>query len=157
MSRRLHVVALAIAAASTLAGAVVAIFPALVIGVVTLFYDSAGGVLILLGSLISLLPHPPATPQGGSALPIFQTLETGTGAVLLRSITATISCTMAFALLIASPRRADRRIWLIIGSCCVVASIAGEHAVAMTLLPAFLASISQLLLGHTNRPSNKGL
>ncbi|HQT78977.1 MAG: hypothetical protein B7Z80_20435 [Rhodospirillales bacterium 20-64-7] len=152
MRQGLHLAIVVIAAASTLAGAVVAIFPALVIGIVTLFYDSAGGVLIILGSLISVLPHPSSTGQGDSSLPIFQTLETGNSFVLLRSATATIACATAFALLVAPHRRCDRRIWLTAGLCCLLASIVGERTLAIVLLPALLASVSQIVSGRIGAP-----
>ncbi|MEA2776528.1 MAG: hypothetical protein QOF90_1934, partial [Acetobacteraceae bacterium] len=64
MRQILRVSILVIAVASALAGAVTAVLPALVVALVTLFYNSAGGALILLGDLIGLLPYPFGVVQG---------------------------------------------------------------------------------------------
>jgi hypothetical protein len=51
MLRILRLSALIVAVASAFAGAVTAVLPALVVGLVTLFYNRAGGALTFLGNL----------------------------------------------------------------------------------------------------------
>ncbi|HVY15181.1 MAG TPA: hypothetical protein VHB27_08140 [Rhodopila sp.] len=123
---------LAVAAASILAGAVIAILPALILSLVHLFYDSSGGILILLGNLLKLLPHPAFTPGAGGGLPIFQALEDHVGLVLFRSLTGAVLCSIAFTMLIAR-----RRGWLVAACCCVAGLIAG-HGAILALIPAIV-------------------
>ena len=132
MRRFLGLAPLAVVFASVTVGAVLSIFPALVLGLVTLFYDSAGGVLVLIGSLISLLPHPVVPGAGSSSLPEFQMLRSDAGLVLFRAAISTVSCAVAGAMMIAR----DRRPWVISGLCCGVAAIAGGWEVALALMPA---------------------
>ena len=114
--------------------------PALVVGIVELFYNSAGGFLVLLGRLVNLVPHPPTAGQGGSSLPALQVLGTETGFVLARSVIGTALCAIAAVLLLAS--RSDRRepSWLAVGICCVLGAVAGGWIVAATLVPALAVS-----------------
>jgi hypothetical protein len=148
-----------IAIASLLAASVVAIFPALIMLIVTLFYDSAGGVLVLLGSLISVLPHPTAPAQGGGGLPMFQVLQTGTRGLLVRSVLGTGACALALGLFIGCRRGRDRRPLLIALLCCLVASVACGWIVAAGLAPAALALAIRLrprrhaLPFHPHRPT----
>jgi hypothetical protein len=136
---------LAIAIASTAAGAIIAILPALVVAIVNLFYDSAGGVLILLGSLITLLPHPALAPAGGgSSLPAFQTLDAHVGLVLLRSLSATVLCSAAFAAIAGECRRGSRTPWLTVAGGSLGAAIIAGHAAAIALSPAIAISVFHL-------------
>jgi hypothetical protein len=143
MPRMLRLAALAIAAASAMAGAVAAVLPALVLGFASLFYNGAGGALIFLGNLIGLLPHPLGVIQGPSSLPIFRQLDTG--AVVLLSVAATVLCSVAAALVVAPIGDGDRRPWLVVGLCCLVAAIAGGHSVALCVVPAVAVSVGQLI------------
>jgi len=136
--RFLSVAALAVAVASVTAGAVLAILPALVLGLVTLFYDSAGGVLILLGSLVNLLPHPVVPGAGASSLPEFQMLRSDAALVLLRASIATVACAVAGAMMVAR----DRRPWVVSGLCCGAAAVAGGREVALALIPAIIVCIA---------------
>jgi hypothetical protein len=144
MSRTLNMATLAIAVASILAGAVIAVLPAMVLALVHLFYNSAGGVLILLGNLLMLLPHPalPSAP-GGSSLPYFQMLQDHLGAVLFRSLSGTILCCAAFAILINDDRQ-DRRLAAIVTACCGLAALIAGHDVAIVLTPAIAVGLLRL-------------
>ena len=138
MRRFLAFAALAVALASIVAGAVLSILPALVLGLVTLFYDSAGGVLILLGSLINLLPHPVVPTSGSSPLPEFQMLRSDAAFVLLRASIATVACAVAGAMMVAR----DRRPWIVSGLCCGAAAVAGGWEVALVLIPAIVVCVA---------------
>ncbi|MEA2740729.1 MAG: hypothetical protein QOH05_4036 [Acetobacteraceae bacterium] len=144
LRRVLDLAVLGIAIASILAGAAISVLPALVIGMVDLFYNSAGGVLILLGSLANLLPHVAVSGAGGSGLPVFQTLGTNTAVVLLRSATGTVLCSIAAAMILASSPDRSHRSWLTIGLCCLAAAIVGGSAVAWALVPALAVSAFRL-------------
>ncbi|HYZ21082.1 MAG TPA: hypothetical protein VE690_02890 [Rhodopila sp.] len=133
----------AVAGASALAGAALSVLPALVVALVTLFYNSAGGLLILLGSLINLLPRPSVPGAGASSLPMFQVLQTGTAAVLSRSAAGTILCAAAFVLLVTPSRRQSRLVWLGITACAVLAAILGGRIIAWTLAPAIALGAAQ--------------
>jgi hypothetical protein len=137
----------AVALVSLLAGAAIAVLPAIVVGLVNLFYNSAGGILILLGAIVNLLPHPtgPAPGSGSADLPVFQLLTTSTTAVVARSAAATILCAGAFMLLIAPDRRRYRRTWLTAGLCCLMAGLVGGELVALVLMPAFLAIVFEVI------------
>ncbi len=149
MSRPLRLAILAIAVASTLAGAVIAILPALVLALVHLFYDSAGGVLILLGNLLMLLLHPAFAPgAGGSSLPVFQMLEDHWGIVLFRSLTGAILCSMAFAILINDRGQEKRFAWGVT-ICCALAALIVGHNAALALVPAIAVSLLRLVLSDT--------
>ena len=151
MNPHLHRLALAVVSASTLAGAVLSVLPALVIGLVTLFYNSAGGVLILLGSLISVLPHPSAAAQGASSLPVFQILESGSAAALSRSAVGTILCSIAFTLVATPKRRQHTSIWLAIAACAALAAIAGGRIVGWTQAPAIALSAVHIAVRPRHR------
>jgi hypothetical protein len=140
---------LAIAVASTLAGAVIAILPAMILALVHLFYNSAGGVLILLGHLLMLLPHPAFSPSaGGPSLPLFQTLEDHLGEVLFRSLSGTVLCSIAFAILINDDRQERRFAWPVTACCGLAALIAG-HDAAIALTPAIAVGVLRLVRSHT--------
>jgi hypothetical protein len=145
MPRILRLGALAVAVASALAGAVAAVLPALVVGFVSLFYNGAGAALIFLGNLIGLLPHPFAAVQGTSSLPAFQQLGTNVDAVVLRSVAATILCSVAVAIAVAPAGGRNSRSWLVVGICCLLAAIAGGHPVALSVMPAIAISIGHLI------------
>ena len=145
MPRILRIAALVIAAASALAGAVTAVLPALVIGLVSLFYNGVGGALLFLGNLIGLLPHPFGTIQGTSSLPAFQQLHTNADVVVLRAVVATILCSVAAALVVAPRGGGDRRPWLTVGICCLLAAIVGGHSVALSVIPAVVVSVCHLI------------
>ncbi len=144
--RVLRVLGLVVALASSLLGAVLAVLPALVVGFVTLFYNSAGKALIFLGNLIGLLPNPFGAAGGGSSLPMFQQLDTHAGAVVLGSVVATILCSTATAVIVVSAQGRSGRHWLAVGLCCVAAAIAGGRAVMLSVIPAIAIS-----LGHLTR------
>ena len=129
-----------IALTSCIAGAVVSLMPALVVGLLQLFYNTAGGFLLLLGRLVTLVPDPAVPGQGRSSLPPLQYLGTESGLTLLRSATGTALCAIAAVLLLAS--RSGRREpgWLAVGLCCGLAAVAGGWTVAATLAPALAAS-----------------
>lgn len=128
----------ALAIVSALAGAVVSLLPAVVIALVNLFYNSAGGVLILLGSLISLLPFPAGAGTGGSShLPYFQTLGSSVLLVAARSVGATGLCCLGFALLVGGGRRPA---WPAIIACCAGAALLGGTDTAVAVAPAAAAS-----------------
>ncbi len=112
--------------------------PALVVGIVELFYNSAGGFLILLGGLINIVPRPalPGGGGGGSSLPVFQVLGTETGLVMVRSVTGTVLCVVAAALLISSGAARKEPRWWLVGGCCFLAAIDGGWIVGLTLVPA---------------------
>jgi hypothetical protein len=146
MHRILRLVALVIAVASALAGAVASVLPALVVGLVSLFYNGAGGALIFLGNLIGLLPHPFAAVQGTSSLPAFRQLGTNVDAVVLRSVAATILCSIAVATIVVAPTgERNGRPWLVVGICCLLAAIAGGHPVVLSVMPAIAISIGHLI------------
>jgi hypothetical protein len=145
MSRTLRLALLAIAVASTLAGAVIAILPALVLALVHLFYDSAGGVLILLGHLLMLLLQPALTPSaGGSSLPVFQMLRDHPEMVLFRSLTGAILCSVAFVILI-NDRGQERRFAWAVTACCALAALIVGHNAAIALLPAIAVGLLRLV------------
>lgn len=77
--------------------------PALILGLVTMFYNSAGGFLIFLGSLIPVLPHPVIAGHGSSGLPAFQQLDSDPGIVMLRSGAATLLCSIAATMMMVRP------------------------------------------------------
>ena len=145
MARILRLVALVVAVASALAGAVAAVLPALVFGFVSLFYNGAGEALIFLGNLIGLLPRPFAAVQGTSSLPAFRQLGTNVDAVVLRSVAATILCSVAVAVAVAPTAGRDGRPWLVVGICCLLAAITGGHPVAWSVMPAIAISIGHLI------------
>jgi hypothetical protein len=155
MPRILRLSALVIAVASAFAGAVTAVLPALVVGLVTLFYNSAGGALILLGDLIGLLPHPFGVVQGTSSLPVFQQLDINAGAVVLWSAAATILCSVAAVVIVVAPTPVrNARSWLVTGLCCLLASIAGGRLVALSVIPAIAISIGHLTRQHMRPQEN---
>jgi hypothetical protein len=132
-----------------LAGAVAAVLPALVVGFVSLFYNGAGGALIFLGNLIGLLPRPFAAVQGTSSLPPFRQLGINVDAVVLRSVAATILCSVAVAIVVVPTAGRNGRSWLVVGICCLLAAIAGGHPVALSVLPAIAISIGHLICART--------
>ena len=142
--RILHVSALVVAVASAFAGAVTAVLPALVVGLVTLFYNSAGGTLILLSDLIGLLPLPLGAVHSTSSLPVFQQLNTNGDAVVLRSAAATILCSVAAVVVVAPTRVGNARSWVVMGLCCLLASIVGGRSVAFSVIPAIAISVGHL-------------
>src|SRR6201996_9491745 len=150
MQNRSRFVVLVVALTSLLAGAAIAVLPAMVLGLVKLFYNSAGGILILLGSIVNLLPHPSGAGSGAgsSDLPMFQLLTTSTTAVIIRSAAATVLCAIALMLLIAPDRRQARQSWLTAGLCSVLAALTGGELVALVLVPAFLAIGTELVAGR---------
>jgi hypothetical protein len=107
MSRILRLLPLAVAVVSAFTGAVAAVFPAMVVAFVTLFYNSAGGVLIFLGNLISLLPQPFSAAGSPSSLPAFPLLDMNTRAIVLWSVAASILCFIAA--LGPEPEQANRK------------------------------------------------
>jgi hypothetical protein len=140
---------LAIAVVSTLAGAVIAILPAMIVTLVHLFYNSAGGVLILLGNLLMLLPHPAILPgAGGPSLPLFQMLEDHFGEVLFRSLSGAILCSIAFVTLINDDRQ-ERRVAWAVTACCGLAALIAGHDVAIALAPAIAVGLLRLVRSHT--------
>lgn len=115
------------------------------LALIHLFYDSAGGVLILLGNLLKLLPHPDLpTGSGGSSLPIFQRLEDNMGVVLFRSLASAILCSTAFVILVSVRRQERRLAWLVAASCIVAALLAG-HGAGIALVPAIAVSLLRLV------------
>lgn len=118
----------------------------MVLAAVTLFYDSAGGVLIFLGSVLNLLPHPAVQNHGGSSLPLFQRLDTDNTIILLRSAGATVLTFIAGMTMIASWRDQDRRFWLIFGGLCTFAALAGGWTVACAVAPAIAISAGSCIL-----------
>jgi hypothetical protein len=144
MRQILRVSILVIAVASALAGAVTAVLPALVVALLTLFYNSAGGALILLGDLIGLLPYPFGVVQGTSALPVFQQLNTNADAVVLRSVAATLLCSVAVVVVVAPTRVRDAQTWMVMGLCCLFASVVGGRSVAWCVIPAIAISAGHL-------------
>jgi hypothetical protein len=136
-------VAVVIAVASAFAGAVVALLPALVLAMVSLFYNSFGGVLIFLGSLLSLLPHPVMPGEGGSWLPVFPQLDADNTVILIRSVVATVLCFLASTAMVASWGKQDLPLWLRFGLLCLLAAIAGGGSVAWLVLPAIAISVGQ--------------
>jgi hypothetical protein len=145
MRQILRVSILVIAVASALAGAVTAVLPALVVALVTLFYNSAGGALILLGDLIGLLPYPFGVVQGTSSLPVFQQLNTNADAVVLRSAAATLLCSVAAVVVVAPTRVRDAQSWVVTGLCCLFASVVGGRSVAWSVIPAIAISVGHLI------------
>jgi hypothetical protein len=145
MLQILRVSILVIAVASALAGAVTAVLPALVVALVTLFYNSAGGALILLGDLIGLLPYPFGVVQGTSSLPVFQQLNTNTDAVVLRSAAATLLCSVAAVVVVAPTRVRDAQSWVVMGLCCLFASVVGGRSVTWSVIPAIAISVGHLI------------
>jgi hypothetical protein len=145
MPRILGGVALVVTVASALAGAVAAVLSALVVGLVSLFYNGTGGALIFLGSLIGLLPRPFVAVNGTSSLPAFRQLGTNVDAIVLRSVAATILCSVAVAIVVASTGRRNGRSWLAVGLCCLLAAIVGDRPVALSVMPAVAVSIGQLV------------
>jgi len=135
---------LVVAVVSSLLGAVLAVLPALLIGFVTLFYNSAGGALIFLGNLIGLLPNPFGAVQDAASLPVFQQLDTHAGAVMLGSAVATILCSTAVAAIVVPAQGRSGRHWLTAGLCCIVASMTGGRAVTLSVIPAIAISIGHL-------------
>ncbi|HEY0185676.1 MAG TPA: hypothetical protein VGC09_22975 [Rhodopila sp.] len=144
MRRVLDLSVLVVAIASILAAAAISVLPALVVAMVNLFYNSAGGVLILLGSLASLLPNMAVSGPGSSGLPVFQTLGTNTAMIVLRSAAGTVLCSIAAAMILAPPPSRTRRSWLRIGLCCLAAAIVGGQPVAWALVPALAVSALRL-------------
>ncbi len=146
--RRGRLAGLAIAVGSCVVGAVVSLMPALVVGIVELFYNSAGGFLILLGGLVHLAPASVMPGGGGSSLPVFQVLGTDTGIVLAQSIIGAVLCVIAAALLLASRSTRKDPKWLVVGICCILAGIAGGWVVALMLVPALVVCGRCLLFGR---------
>lgn len=145
----LRLIPTVVAALSALSGLVLAVLPALVVGFVTLFYNSAGGVLIFLGNLIGLVPDRLGTRPGGSSLPLFQQLDTHAGAIVLRSASAAILCSIALVAAVASlhaapARKGSSRPWLLVGSCCLLAAMVGGQMVTLAVLPAIVSSAAKL-------------
>lgn len=138
MRHALRVAIPGVAIASTIVGASFSALPVLILGLVTLFYDSVGGILILLGHLVSVWPAPGA--GAGSGLPAFQLLPGETAGILLRSVPATILCSVAAVTLIAPGRGRGRRDWTIAALCCVAAALLGGAPVAVGLAPAVVIS-----------------
>jgi hypothetical protein len=145
MPRILGVLAPVVTVVSALAGAVVAVLSALVVGLVSLFYNGAGGALIFLGNLIGLLPRPFVAVSGTSSLPAFRQLGANVDAIVLRSVAATILCSVAVAIVVASTGGLNGRSWLAVGICCLLAALAGGHPVALSVMPAIAVSIGQLV------------
>lgn len=143
------------AALSMLAGAVLSVLPALVVGLVRLFYNSAGGVLILLGSLIDLLPRPggigpggigPAgVGPGGGGMPAFQALDTDTTTVLMQSVLGTVLCAAAFVIVLMAARRRDLSLPFAAAICALAAARLGGRNVAMALAPGMIVMFADAL------------
>ncbi len=142
----LRLAVLTAAIAGALAGAVLSMLPALLLGLVTMFYNGTGGILIFLGSLIPALPHPGGVGHGASALPVFQRLDSNPTTVILRSVAATALCAIAAASMMAAYRRErDGRFWLVAGVCGVLAAVGGGRLVAFCVMPAVAASVGYLV------------
>lgn len=141
-----HLAILVIAVISALMGAVLSVLPALVLGLVTMFYNSTGGILIFLGSLLPTLPHPVIVSNGSSALPIFQQLGGNLGIIMVQSAIATLLCSIAAATMVMSLASGrNGRLWLMVGLCCLFAAIIGGRFVACAVVPAIAISIGYLI------------
>ena len=155
LPRKLRLLVVIAAVSGVLAGAGLAMLPALVLGMVTMFYNGTGGILIFLGSLIPAMPHFADVGQGRSALPVFQQLESSPTTVILRSLAVTTLCAVAVALIMATyRRRSDGRFWLMAGLCCLLAAVAGGRLVAFCLIPAILASIGHVIHHRVHHAAN---
>ena len=144
MPRVLQVMVLSIAVASMVAAAILALLPVMVLGLVTLFYNSIGGLLIFLGSLISLLPLSAGMSQGGSSLPIFQRLATDPGEIVLQSVSTATLCAIAATAIMAQDGKRNSRTWSVAGLCCLLASFVGGRLIMLCLMPAVVISVGHL-------------
>lgn len=146
LQQGLRFAVLVTAITSAVMGAVLSVLPALILALVTLFYNSTGGILIFLGSLLFTLPHPVITGHGASTLPVFQHLNSDPVTVLLRSATGTLLCSIAAVVMIVVPRRGrSSRFWLMVTLCCLFAATAEGHSVALSVVPAMAISVGHLI------------
>lgn len=130
-----------IAIASAAAGAVLAVLPAVVIALISLFYNSLGDVLTLIGTFIGLIPGDPLPSQGSGAAPVFPFLHAGMTLTILRSVAATALGSVATFMLVSTPAMRPRGAWIAIGLCCAAAAAIGGHQASVVLLPAIVVSV----------------
>lgn len=131
-----------VAIASAAAGAVLAVLPAVIIVLISLFYNSLGDVLTLIGTFLGLIPGNPLPSQGSGAPPVFPFLHVGMTVIVLRSVAATALGSVATFMLVTTRAIQPRGFWVGIGLCCVAAAVIGGHQAGLVLLPAIVVSVA---------------